>query len=203
MSDRPHAEAEPMAGVTTRRRFLGLAAGSAGLGGVARSRRARGTQYFRQFIVPASDLFEGNYVGQFLFVDERVRDVDSDVPTEACEFDGWPADETQAYDGRLLDRRREAPTAVDSNVFTDDRKAEIEAGTHFIVQNARQCGSEYVGLECEWIQPRALVGKPPGPTVTETGGQSGFGAVVGTAGLVLAAFVHVLRGSNAEDGTDG
>lgn len=185
----------------TRRRFLGSAAGAACLAGGADARRADAAQVLRQFVVPAVDRLEGNYAGQFLFVGETADADAGDVPIDSCEFDAWPRDETQVYQGQLLDSHQEAPVAVELEVYADGSKAEVESGTHFIIQSASSCGEGYVGLEVEWIQRRAVVGEPRGPTVTETGtgGQPGFGLLAAAGGIGIGVLARALTRSRRGD----
>lgn len=119
----------------------------------------------------------------FVFIDKTTDADTSEVPVRECAFDTtWPADQTQVYEGQLLDRRQEVPLAVDVHVYTNGNKEEIAPGTHFIIQNTDSCPNGYVGLEGETVRRQALAGKPPGPTVTDAEGP-GFGILGAVAGL--------------------
>lgn len=174
----------------TRRETLGAIAGTLGATTTAGRSEARQSRIARRIVIPEVEEF-GDYVGQFVHIDEPADEGVGDVPIEECGFAStWPADETQAYEGQLLDRRQEAPLAIDLTVYMNGNKAQIEPGTYFIVQNTQTCPEGYVGLEAETVRRQALAGEPPGPTVTSTDGP-GFGVTVALAGAagggVLAA----------------
>lgn len=182
----------------TRRQLVGSVAGAAGLLGVSRPGRAqtRGTgstetatgeaQIQRRFVVPEIQAFVGNYVGQFLFIDEATPEGPQNVDVSTCPVADWSEENTRVYSAQLLDRRQEEPLAVDIEAFGNAAKPRVTPGTFFIIGSAGQCGGDYVGLACESVRRRSLVGKPPGPTVTESGGQPGFGWLGGAAGLAGA-----------------
>ncbi len=137
-------------------------------------------------VIPSADAFMDDYQGQFVFVDEPTDD-DAEPPLDECAMEStWPSEETQAYEGQLLDRRRDIGLTVDLTVFTDGRKAQIEPGTFFIIQGTGSCPGDWIGLEAESVPRRALVGEDPGPTVTPSDG-SGFGVLAALAGAAGAA----------------
>lgn len=151
-------------------------------------------------VIPAVDTFEDNYRGQFVFIDEATDTGTDDVPVGSCQFAStWAGDETQIYDGQLLDRRQEEPVAVDLNVYMDGDQNQISPGTHFIIQNTLPCDGEYIGLEGESVTRRALAGKPSGPTVTTNDG-GGFGAPLAiVSGLGTIGAWHFARNRSDEE----
>ena len=93
------------------------------------------------------------------------------------------------YRAQLLAGREEDPLTVEIDAYADGTKPPVSSSSFFIINGVGQCAGDYVSLECEWITRRSVVGKAPGPTVTETEtrGQPGFGwlhATVAIAGAV-------------------
>lgn len=176
---------------TSRRRLLRTAAAAGSIPLVAGSASAQ-NRITRRMVIPAVEEFANSYQGQFVFVDETSDADASEVPIEDCTFE-WPVDETQAYEGQLLDRRQELPLAVDLTVYMDGRKAQVEPGTYFIVQGTAECPGDWIGLEGESVPRRSLAGKDPGPTVTPTD-SPGFGVAAALLGAAGAAVVRFLRG---------
>ena len=171
----------------TRRALLGSAAGAAGLAGVGgRAVAQEGpAQIQRRLVIPAIDAFQGNYVGQFLLIEEPDDAGQQNVDMSTCPGVEWSEENTQVYSAQLLTGEEPNPFTVGVEAFGDGTKPQIASSTFFIVKGAGQCAGDYVSLECEWITRRSVVGKPPGPTVTQTevGGQPGFGWLGGAAGL--------------------
>lgn len=171
----------------SRRAFL-QGSGALGAAGLAHQETPAQARITRRFIVPRAEQFEENYVGQWLQVISPTEG-QADV-IDACEFADWSADETQAYDALLLDRRSEAGDTVELTAYGNGTKETIQQSTVFIVNDIVSCDDEYVGLDVETAPRSAVAGKPAGPTVTETDGQPGFS--------LLAAVVAVLIGAAAQ-----
>lgn len=159
-----------------------------------------GARALQRMIIPRVEAFEGNYEGQYVFVQTDAGESPNDLPSRECDFrTTWPPDRTQRFDGQLLDRISEQPTTAEVPIFTDGRVQQIDDHTHFIVQRVVTCPGDYVGLYAERIPRGVKVGGPPGPTVepTETGGP-GFGALAAAVGTLGAAAYHALRSGEGE-----
>lgn len=176
-----------------RRQVLKSAGGVAAAAALGSTPGTATATLARTMIVPTVEVFADNYTGQFLAINDR--DVDREIDPAALEdcSAGWSSDETQVYDGQLLDRRSEEPLAVQVPVFADDQQADVAEGTLFIIDGASQCG-DYVSLDAVSVPTRSLVGEPPGPTVTESGGGGvpGFGVVLGGLGIAGGAIARSL-----------
>lgn len=180
----------------SRRAFLqrsGVAGASAvGLGNVAQE----GSAITRRFIIPKVGEFEGNYAGQWLQVNGTAEA--HDEVADNCEFADWEAGNSVPYDSLLLDRRSEAPLSVDLTAYGDDDRERIRESTVFIVNSVTECGAEWIGLTCETVPRRAIVGKASGPTVSEDEGGDGNGGSDGGVGLGgLTALAAVGAGAAA------
>jgi hypothetical protein len=145
----------------------------------------------RTMIVPAADQFEDNYAGQFVAINDE--QIDAEIEASAlndCSPE-WSPDETKVYDGQLVDRRSEQPIAVQVPVFTNGNLPGIASGTMFTINSATPCGQTYVSLDAVSVRSRSLVGKPPGPTVTQDQ-TPGFGALLAGGGIAGGLFVRRL-----------
>lgn len=145
----------------------------------------------RRVLIPRVEEFEDNFVGQWVALN-ATADIDEEVADE-CEYANWSSDETQAYEGQLLDRRSEEPIAIDIPVFTNGTKAELEVHSVFIINRVHDCSSDYVGVDLEWVPRRSVRGEPPGPTVSESEGTPGVGAVGAIAVLATAAVTRAIQ----------
>lgn len=178
----------------TRRDALSGVAGTIAATSMVGRTEARQARIKRRMVIPEVDEFD-DYDGQFVFIDEPVDADATEVPVGQCEFAStWPAEETQVYEGQLLDRRQEVPLAVELKVYTNGNKAQIEPATHFIIQNTHACPGGYIGLEGESVRRQALAGKPPGPTVEGTASEGpGFAPLATLAGIIGAGLLTRLR----------
>lgn len=191
----------------TRRSFLSQGAFTVGGAGflvqgneTATETETAGTRATQRMVIPAVETFEGNYEGQFVYIQSERGGVPEGLPTRDCDFpETWTTEETRVYKGQLLDRFREEPTTAEIAVYVDEGTAEFENHVHFIVQNVVDCPDGYVGLEAEWLPRSAVVGKSPGPTVepTDTGGP-GFGVLAAVASGLGAAVYRASRTSTNE-----
>lgn len=190
----------------TRRQLIGTAMGTAGgLGAAGRGKATRRdyegragaqeAQISRRFVIPGIEAFEGNYRGQFLFIDEATEEGPQAVDIGTCRGADWSDDETKVYRAQLLDRRQEEPLAVEIDAYADGTKPAVNTSSFFVINGVGQCAGDYVSLECEWVTRRSLVGEPPGPTVaeTETGGQPGFDRIRAIVGVVGGVAFYVFR----------
>lgn len=180
----------------SRREFLqqsGVVGASAvGLGTVARQE----SKVTRRFIIPKVEEFQDNYQGQWLQVNGTAEA--HDEVADNCEFADWEAGNSVPYDSLLLDRRSETPVSVDLTAYGNNDRERIRESTVFIVNSVTECGAEWIGLTCETVPRRAIVGKAPGPTVSEDEGGDGNGGTDGGVGLGgLTALAAVGAGAAA------
>ncbi|WP_227353642.1 hypothetical protein [Haladaptatus salinisoli] len=193
-------------GKYSRRAFL---AGVGGVFGTALASKATVAQEqaqkrtTRQMLVPKSQPFAGNYVGQFVIVaDAKKKQVSPDVVSN-CQFPNWKPKNTRAYDATLVDRLSDSPQSVRTEIFMNGTKRMIRTGQPFIIGNAVSCSNEYVGLEAQSVPPFAADGESMGPTVpgtnegsdetTNQSGQSGFGALAAAAGIGGGGLLRAIR----------
>lgn len=176
----------------TRRELLRSASvGAAGIAGVSGLGHAQSTdtetgeaQIYRRFVTPEFQAFVGDYQGQFLFIDEPTDERSQEVDIGTCPVADWDQENIQVYSAQLLDRRQEEPLTVDIEAFGNDEKPQITPSSYFIINDVGHCGGDYVDLGCEWVRRRSLVGKPPGPTVSDAEEEApGFGLVSGALGI--------------------
>ncbi|MFB6163691.1 MAG: hypothetical protein ABEJ31_00875 [Haloarculaceae archaeon] len=72
------------------------------------------------------------------------------TPTEAqvsdrCDFAGWPAAQTVAYDVAVVDTVTQGNPAVRSTLYVPDR-VQIDPGTLYVVDDVSQCSAGYLGI---------------------------------------------------------
>jgi hypothetical protein len=183
-----------------RRTFLaGLGTSAVVSGGFLQSDPV---QISRTAVIPVVEEFEDNYAGQFLSIlDNTPEETPSDVELGACGGQAWP--ETREMVGQLTSRRAEDPVAVRVPVYFDDSKEPIADNQMFAINEATVCDDgKYVQLDIASMTTRSLVGKAPGPTVSEedivnqadTPGSNGagFGLVAGALGVGGAALLRWL-----------
>jgi hypothetical protein len=189
-------------GKHTRRAFLAGVGGVVGTALVSKATMAQ-KRTTRQMLVPKSQPFEGNYVGQFVIVaDAKKKQVSPDVVTN-CQFPNWKPEKTQVYDATLVDRLSDSPQSVRTEIFMNGTKRTIRVGQPFIISNAVSCSNEYVGLEAQSVPTSAADGGSMGPTVpgtnegsgetTNRSGQSGFGVLAAVAGVGGAGLLRAVR----------
>jgi hypothetical protein len=196
----------------TRRGFLATAGSVAG--GVAFTAGATSVQATnraqnrttRQFVVPKVEPFAGNLVGQFVLITSKPDEAVSPNVVSNCSFPNWKASETELYNGMLLDRVSDSPQLKQVDVYANGNKSGIDASQPFIVSKTTSCSNEYVGVEAQAVPERAaddgdgptVTGTDPEPTTTGTtandGGQPGFGALAGVAGVAGAMLLRAVRG---------
>lgn len=68
--------------------------------------------------------------------------------TPDCDFRDWPPDDVERYDVRLVDRKADDATEEDTTLWVS---ADVEIGrdAQFLVNDHRDCGDGYVGVELE------------------------------------------------------
>jgi len=171
---------------------VGLGASAVGLGGL----EDQDTRVTRLFIVPRVDEFEDNYVGQWLSVTGTTEP--HEEVADNCAFANWEAGTSIAYDALLLDKRSEVPLSISMVAYGDSEPDEVREDTVFIVNIAEVCNDQWIGLSCESVPQRAVVGEPPGPTVDETQGPVGLGGLVAVGAVSIATVLRLLWSGDEE-----
>lgn len=171
----------------------------------------------RQMLVPRLEPFAGNLVGQFILITNRKQKQASPTAVSNCAFPNWKAENTAVYRAMILDRLSDTPQYVTGEVYVNGTKPRLRLGQPFIVSKTVPCTNDYVGVEAQSVPPSVGEDDPAGPTVTTTGngsgattggddtttgggdattndgGQPGFGALAGAAGVVGGALLRFAR----------
>lgn len=125
-------------GKYSRRAFL---AGASGVFGTALASKVTMAQKrpTRQMLVPKSQPFEGNYVGQFVIVaDSKDKQMSPDV-IDNCRFPNWKPEKEQVYDAALVDRLSDSPQSMRTDIFMNGTNRTIRVGQPFIISNTVSC----------------------------------------------------------------
>lgn len=176
-------------------------AGTMGVQTAAAQDRRRGA------VIPTVEEFEDNYTGQWVELNEQTSA--SGEPVSGCDVAEWSANETQAYTGFLMDRRTGSAPIIELDVLTEGAGTGPEADTTYIVNEATECGNDFVFLDLKVVPIRSVAGGPAGPEANQDGGGGGegdggggdstpgFGIAAAAAALGAGAVARVL---NRDDG---
>jgi len=185
----------------TSRRALLRSIGTAGA--VAAGAGAMGVQTAsaqdrrRGAVIPTVDEYEDNYTGQWVELNEQTSVSASADPVDSCNRAEWSPDETQAYIGFLMDRRAGSAPIIELDVLTEGAGTGPEADTTYIVNEATECGNEFVFLDLKVVPIRSVAGGPAGPEADQDGGGGGGegdGGGDSTPGFGVAAAIAALAG---------
>jgi len=183
---------------TSRRALLrnigtaGAVAAGAGTMGV---QTASAQDRRRGAVIPTVEEFEDNYTGQWVELNEQTSASPSGDPVSGCDAAEWSSDETQAYNGFLLDRRTGSAPIIELDVLTEGAGTGPEANTTYIVNEASECGNDFVFLDLKVVPIRSVAGGPAGPEADQDGGEGGEGDGGGgdsTPGFGVAAAIAAL-----------
>lgn len=193
-------------GGVNRRRFL-RTAGAATLAPAALSSAASGQEnrYLRRMVIPRIERFSDDYVGRFVLLSDPLEKEPEASAIDDCEFASWSPDETDVYEGLIIDRHQ-TQEAVQTDIYMRTG-TEFEPGTLFIITAQSPCPNDYVGLEATQVPDERLppINNSSRQTVPETTadgdagglaspGQSGFGPLAALGGIIGATWYRVHRG---------
>jgi len=191
---------------TSRRALLrsigtaGAVAAGAGAGGV---QTASAQDRRRGAVIPTVEEFEDNYTGQWIELNERTSAPGD--PVGGCDAAGWSPDDTQAYNGFLMDRRTGSAPIIELNVLTEAGDTGPEEDTTYVVNETTECGNDFVFLDLRAVPIRSVAGGPAGPEADQDGGGGdggdggagdstpGFGIAAAAAALGAGAVARVLN----------
>lgn len=146
-------------------------------------------------VIPTVEEFEGNYTGQWIEVNEETSAPGD--PVGGCDAAEWSPDETQAYTGYLMDRRGGSEPIIELTVLSEAGDPGPEPDTTFIVNEATECGNDFVFLDLNVVSIRSVAGEPAGPEADgdgDGGGSDGGGGGDSTPGFGIAAAAAALAG---------
>ncbi|GAA0662421.1 hypothetical protein ACFQDG_11475 [Natronoarchaeum mannanilyticum] len=183
---------------TSRRallRSIGTAGAVAAGAGTMGVQTASAQDRRRGAVIPTVEEFEDNYTGQWIELNEQTSA--SGEPVGGCDQAEWSADETQAYNGFLMDRRTGSAPIIELDVLTEGAGTGPEEDTTYVVNETTECGNDFVFLDLRAVPIRSVAGAEPGPEADQDGGDGdgtpGFGIAAAAAALGASAVARVLR----------
>lgn len=191
----------------TSRRALLRSIGTAGAvaaGAGAGVQTASAQDRLRGAVIPTVEEFEDNYTGQWIELNEQTSASPSGNPVEGCDRAEWSSDDTQAYTGFLMDRRSGSAPIIELDVLTEAGDPGPEEDTTYLVNEAFDCGNDFVFLDLKVVPIRSVAGAEPGPEADQDGGGGGgdggggdstpgFGIAAAAAALGASAVARLLR----------
>jgi len=190
---------------TSRRallRSIGTAGAVAAGAGTVGVHTASAQDRRRGAVIPTVEEFEDNYTGQWVELNEQTSA--SGEPVDGCDAAEWSPDETQAYNGFLMDRRTGSAPIIELDVLTEGAGTGPEEDTTYVVNETTECGNDFIFLDLRAVPIRSVAGEPAGPEADQGagggegdggGGDStpGFGVAAAAAAIGAGAVARLLR----------